>query len=305
MHQLRDENDKLENRYKELSARRDRLLAANSRLSKPFTSPETLETQTPLSSMLAKLKSEPDSPEKTKIQSKGGPAENNEGKEKTDCPNASTGETPSSGKETKKNEMKSPSPPISGSLPPQCVSIENEVHLKTPDKVPSTSRTSPAKVEKIERKESPSKSKASPSEKDTKTKSPRKYNKHKQEKIDTERAKQYMHQQQLIMSQHSQLQQHIQNSLMQPMLSHSQDPTVMLPSAQFLGGASTFIHQMLQQQQHNHVTQMTPQQNTAAMLNLLASQPQHFASASSENSGAANFYGYGANHVTVPDAKVR
>lgn len=60
LYQLRAENDDLEKRLEQLSARRDRLIAATTRLSTPLASPQNTDKQVPLSSMLAKLNSEPD-----------------------------------------------------------------------------------------------------------------------------------------------------------------------------------------------------------------------------------------------------
>ena len=59
LYQLRAENDDLEKRLEQLSARRDRLIAATSRLSTPITESTDAERPVPLSAMLAKLKSEP------------------------------------------------------------------------------------------------------------------------------------------------------------------------------------------------------------------------------------------------------
>ena len=60
LYQLRAENDDLEKRLEQLSARRDRLIAATTRLSTPLASTPNTARQVPLSSMLAKLNSEPD-----------------------------------------------------------------------------------------------------------------------------------------------------------------------------------------------------------------------------------------------------
>ena len=60
LHQLRSENEDLESRLGQLSARRDRLVAATSRLVTPFEASVELNSRPPpLSSMLAKLNSEP------------------------------------------------------------------------------------------------------------------------------------------------------------------------------------------------------------------------------------------------------
>lgn len=59
LYQLRAENDDLEKRLEQLSGRRDRLIAATSRLSTPVTESTDSERPVPLSAMLAKLKSEP------------------------------------------------------------------------------------------------------------------------------------------------------------------------------------------------------------------------------------------------------
>ena len=59
LYQLRAENEDLEKRLEHLSARRDRLIAATTRLSTPLASPTNPERQVPLSAMLAKLKTEP------------------------------------------------------------------------------------------------------------------------------------------------------------------------------------------------------------------------------------------------------
>ena len=58
LYQLRAENDDLEKRLEQLSARRDRLIAATTRLSTPLATTPNSEKQIPLSSMLAKLNSE-------------------------------------------------------------------------------------------------------------------------------------------------------------------------------------------------------------------------------------------------------
>ncbi len=59
LHQLRAENDDLELRLGQLSSRRDRLIAATSRLSTPFDAHAELSHKLPLSSMLSKLNGEP------------------------------------------------------------------------------------------------------------------------------------------------------------------------------------------------------------------------------------------------------
>lgn len=59
LYQLRAENEDLEKRLEQLSARRDRLIAATTRLSTPFVPPTNSDKPVPLSAMLAKLKSEP------------------------------------------------------------------------------------------------------------------------------------------------------------------------------------------------------------------------------------------------------
>jgi len=59
LYQLRAENDDLQKRLDKLSARRDRLIAATTRLSIPLSSTANTEKKVPLSSMLAKLRSEP------------------------------------------------------------------------------------------------------------------------------------------------------------------------------------------------------------------------------------------------------
>ena len=57
---MRAENDALEKRLEQLSARRDRLIAATTRLSSPLAPTPNTDRQVPLSSMLARLKSDPD-----------------------------------------------------------------------------------------------------------------------------------------------------------------------------------------------------------------------------------------------------
>ncbi|XP_065053699.1 protein AF-10-like isoform X2 [Rhopilema esculentum] len=59
LYQLRAENDDLEKRLEQLSARRDRLIAATTRLSTPLSESTDTERPVPLSAMLAKLKSDP------------------------------------------------------------------------------------------------------------------------------------------------------------------------------------------------------------------------------------------------------
>ena len=56
---MRADNDDLQKRLEKLSARRDRLIAATTRLSIPLSSTANTEKKVPLSSMLAKLRSEP------------------------------------------------------------------------------------------------------------------------------------------------------------------------------------------------------------------------------------------------------
>eukprot|EP00794_Sanderia_malayensis_P003018 gene3018-3476_t len=59
LHQLRAENDDLEVRLRQLSARRDRLIATTSRISTPFDVSAGIHCKPPLSSMLSKLNSRP------------------------------------------------------------------------------------------------------------------------------------------------------------------------------------------------------------------------------------------------------
>ncbi len=70
LHQLRSENDGLESRLNELSARRDRLVAATSRLSEPFQASVELNRKLPLSAMLPKLNSLPNDGNKNSNEKK-------------------------------------------------------------------------------------------------------------------------------------------------------------------------------------------------------------------------------------------